>query len=215
MLQEIGNIVVIGLKARADRWTRCLEIFKREGVTNVTHYQTEADFKDLHRHCSKDFIKLLKYKGKVKNLVFFEDDFELVDGWKSVLQKAWQDVPKDFDLLYLGANLTEKPKRITDNVMQVRGAWCMHAVVLSNKFINYILNSYDVNRVWCVDEWIRQQADIRKFYMTYPMIAYQREGFSDLVGRYVKYEIFENKYYKEYEDCCNGTRLPTATERGR
>jgi hypothetical protein len=133
MFNEIGNIVVIGLEARQDRWKRCQEIFKQNDISPVTHYSTVQDFNDMHRHYMKDFMQMLRVKGSGNYLCFFEDDFELVDGWEDVLRKAWEDLPKDFDMLYLGANLTAPPKYITNNIMRVTGAYLMHGCILSNK----------------------------------------------------------------------------------
>lgn len=211
MLQEIGKIVVVGLKERTDRWERCKEIFQSIGVTNVTHYETVINYNDVHRNYMKDFTRMLRdQRWSGDNLVFFEDDFELVDGWEEVLRKAWADLPKDYDMLYLGANLTMSPVTVTNNLMRVRGAWLMHATILSRKFIDFILKAYDYNRIWIIDEWYRQIANDRKFYMTYPMISYQRPGWSDAVGAYTDYQIFTNQYYKTYENSFTATRLPSS-----
>lgn len=193
-MERFGNVVVFGLEDREDRWLRSKEILEEIGVKKVTRYATQIDPLDKHRHCTKDFLQMLRRKGQ-QNIVFFEDDFELVKGWEEVLDKAWKDLPDDWDLLYMGANLTSPPQKITDNLLKIRGAWMFHAVIMRDRFINYILNKYDVNRYWVFDEWLRQEAIRRHFYMTYPMISYQRAGYSDLVGQYVNYDIFNNKFY--------------------
>jgi hypothetical protein len=194
-LQQIGSIVVIGLAAREDRWQRCEEIFKQNKITKVTRYVTTKDEKDIYGHAVKDFLNLLRLKKG--NLVFFEDDFELTNGWEDILIKAWKGLPSDFDLLYFGANLTESAKRVTSSLVKVRGAWCLHAAVFSEKFVNYVLRNYEYPRCGVMDEWIRAQSDVRKFYMVYPMIAYQRKGYSDYQNKEVEYNLFENKYYKK------------------
>lgn len=209
MLNEIGNIVVIGLDMRKERWARCEEIFHREAISPVTHYRTEIDYNDLHRHYMKDFLQMLRVKGRGQYLVFFEDDFELTDGWEAVLREAWAELPPDFDMLYLGANLTRMPLYYSEHLVKIQGAWLMHAVIMSRKWIDYILRHYDLNRIWIIDEWYRQMAASRKFYMTYPMISYQRAGYSDATGKYEDYKIFENQYYENY---CNDTRLSAASE---
>jgi hypothetical protein len=196
MIQQIGEIVIVGLAERTDRWQRCIEILKENKINKVTHYQTQKDPVDVYRHATIDFLDLLKIK-RGNDLVFFEDDFELKEGWEEVLKKAWEDLPKDFDMLYLGANLTKTPKRITSNLVRVRGAWCLHGVVMSAKFIEYFLKTFDINRRIVIDEWCRTIAEERKFYMTYPMICFQRKSYSDFVKKEVWYDIFNNKYYKE------------------
>jgi hypothetical protein len=202
-LNEIGDVVVIGLEARKDRWERCLEICKMYDINPVTHYTTVCDYSDKHRHYMKDFLQMLRVKGNGEALVFFEDDFELVDGWEEVLKKAWKDLPIEWDMLYLGCNLTGDIKKVTNyqgeeskSLVKVQGAWLMHATILSKRFIKYILHNYDYNRIWIIDDWYRQQAPYRQFFMTYPMISYQRKDYSDFINAYTDYQIFENKFYK-------------------
>lgn len=195
MLNDLGRVVVIGLREREDRWKRCVEIFTQHGVSPVIHYETEKDYNDLHRHYMKDFKQMLR-TVKGANVVFFEDDFELVDGWQEVLDRAYRDLPQWWDMLYLGCNLTVDVKKETDNLVRVMGGWLMHATILSPRFVDFILKEYDHNRIWIIDEWYRQMAPMRKFYMTYPMISYQRKDYSDFIGGYADYPIFENKYYK-------------------
>jgi hypothetical protein len=147
----------------------------------------------------QDFLTMLRLK-RGEDLLFFEDDFELVEGWDNVLGKAWDDLPKDYDMLYLGANLTKRPLFVTENLVRIRGAWFMHAVIMSAKFIDYILKEYDPKHPKIIDEWYRCIAYERKFYMTIPMVSYQRKGKSDFLKREIYYDIFENKYYKAYNE---------------
>jgi hypothetical protein len=194
MLNEF-DIIVLGLESRTDRWKRCTEIFEENKITKVTHFVTQKDERDIFWNATQDYLKMLNMAKD--NTVFFEDDFELVNGWDGILRKAWQDLPKDFDMLYLGANLTTKGKRLTNNLVKIYGAWCLHAVIMSRKFIDWILTNYDIDRRMAIDDWMRVIAPEKKFYMTYPMISFQRPGYSDYLGKEVEYNIFEKKYYKK------------------
>ena len=90
----------------------------------------------------------------------------------------------------------------------------MHAVIMSRPFIQYILKTYDLNRIWIIDEFFRRIAPYKKFYMTYPMISFQRNGFSDAVGRYIYYDIYNNEFYKKlHEDYSTRTWLSATPER--
>lgn len=210
MILNKFEIVVIGLKARQDRWKRCKEILEGAGVERVTHYQTEQDFSDSHAGYMKDFLTMLQYKGYT-DLMFFEDDFELTPEWEKVFTRAYNDLPEKWDMLYLGANLTAPVQIVTRNIVRVNGAWLMHATLLRKKFIDYILQAYNPQRVKIIDEWYRQIATRKEFYMTIPMISYQRPDFSDMVGQYVDYQIFGNKHYKRaYEYIRTSSQLPPA-----
>jgi len=85
----------------------------------------------------------------------------------------------------------------------------MHATLLSPKFIEYILEKYPPANIRIIDEWYRKIAPLREFYMTMPMISYQRKDYSDFVGQYVYYDIFANKHYtRAYESFKFNSQLP-------
>jgi hypothetical protein len=193
----IRNFEIIVFGYREDRWVRCEEILSSYGL-KATRIKTNPPAKNLekYRQTQREFLGCLKQK-KARLLTFFEDDFELTDGWEDVLRKAWDDVPKDFDLLYLGANLTDKPERLTNNLVRIRGAWTFHGVMISGAVIEYIFRNYDPNKNLVFDEWLRRISPMRRFFMVYPMICYQREGFSDYAGKVVFHNLFNNKYYKQ------------------
>jgi hypothetical protein len=151
---------------------------------------------------------LNRFRGR--DLMFFEDDFELTPGWEDVFVKAYNDLPQRWDMLYLGCNLTSHPKRITDSLARVMGAWLMHATLIRASFIDFILMYYNPSKVRIIDEWYRQQAPYREFYMTMPQISYQRPDYSDMEGMYVNYQnmALRNKFYKRAyynEDFSNGS----------
>jgi hypothetical protein len=208
MILNNFKIVVIGLRARADRWKRCKKILSGAGVREVIHFTTEQDFKDSHRGYMRDFLQMLRHLGD-SDLMFFEDDFELIPGWEAVFEKAYADLPESWDMLYLGANLMSGVDIITSNLVKVNGAWLMHATLLRKKFIEKILQVYNPDRVKIIDEWYRREAYRYNFYMTMPMISYQRPDFSDMVGQYVDYQIFGNKHYiRAYENISNRFKIP-------
>lgn len=188
------NVCVIGLKARKDRWARCKEVLQGK-VERVTHYTTVQDFQDSYKGYMTDWLKMLKmFQGGP--LMFFEDDFEFTDDFDEVFDKAIAELPQSYDMLYLGANLQAPVTRYSDHLVRVNGAWLMHATLLSAKFIDYIIEVYPNSNIRIADEWYRRIAPQREFYMTVPMISYQRKDYSDFVQRYVYYDIFSNKFYK-------------------
>jgi len=199
------------LKERSDRWERCKEVLSKAGVKKVTHWVTQQDYEDKYRGYMKDFLNMLRhFQGE--DLMFFEDDFEFTEGWEETFEKAYQELPKTFDILYLGANLQEPVTRAGAHLVRIYGAWLMHATLLSRKFIDDILLHYPPSNIRIIDEWYRKIAKTREFFMTFPMISYQRKDYSDFVGAYVFYDIFANKFYKRaYENFRDATPISTAS----
>ena len=201
------KICVIGLRARKDRWERCKEILQGR-AERVTHYVTVQDYQDSYKGYMKDWITMLKmFRGE--SLMFFEDDFEFTDEFDEVFDKAVSELPDNWDMLYLGANLQAPVKRYSDHLVKVNGAWLMHATLMSPKWIDFVIEKYPVSNIRIADEWYRRIAMQHEFYMTIPMISYQRKDYSDFVGRYVYYDIFCNKYYiRAYENFKSNSCLP-------
>jgi GR25 family glycosyltransferase involved in LPS biosynthesis len=191
---EISETVVYGLDRSEERWQRCLRILQKERIKDVTRFITTENKADLYRHANRDFVEMMRSR-KGETTLFFEDDFELTSNWREVLDKAAADLPKDWDILYLGANLTAKPILVTENLLRVKGAWMLHGVIFRYKFVRYFLDNYRVTP-WAIDQWFNEQALKCKFYMTYPMICYQRAGWSDFQNQNVDYRIFKNKFYE-------------------
>lgn len=197
MLEKIGKIVVLGLEARADRWARCEEIFRHFGIRHYVYHKTEEDITDLWGKASRDFLAMVRLHFNGEFTVFLEDDFELAENYDTVLEKAWEDLPSDFDLLYMGANLTAPADRVSDNLVKLNGAWTVHGVIFSKKFSDYVIDNYSYERCGVFDEWLRKIAPDKNFYMTYPMVAWQRASYSNFTKSNVAYELFQNPYYKE------------------
>jgi hypothetical protein len=188
----IDEIVILSLKNREDRRTRCREILDRCGL-EYRFYLTEKDDSRLYERAGEDFVKMLSTIEGVG--LVFEDDFELTKDWEDVLQKAYKELPRDYDLLYLGGNLTESAEKITSNLVKLNGAWCAHAIVYSKKFINFVIKNYRFETCGVYDDWLRRIAPKRKFYMTYPMVSWQRASYSDFQNQNVSYNLFINQHY--------------------
>ena len=122
--------------------------------------------------------------------VIFEDDIELI---------SWDlpELPDNFDMLYLGANLTDETERINDDLVKVKGAWTTHAIIYSKKGVSKILKQYDLGK-GIYDEWLRTKFNNQnECYLITPMIAFQRNGYSNIQGVEVDYtDVMLENYNK-------------------
>jgi len=124
-----------------------------------------------------------------KTLLTFEDDviFRPMDH----LDKALAQLPEDWDIIYLGANITSMvfgidqfpPVRYSDYLYRVRKAWTTHAVAYSRKVVDVIVRHYPVHSFEMYDNWLNSEIlPNYKCFLVNPMICYQRPGISDLWG---------------------------------
>lgn len=121
-------------------------------------------------------------------LLTFEDDVLFQD--TSHLDQALAELPAAWDVLYLGANITEeRPLRYSPHLFRLQSAWTTHAVGYSPAVMQYIIDHYHPDEDGMFDDWISRNV-LPKFnaFIVSPMICWQRKGFSDLWGRQTDYE---------------------------
>ena len=133
--------------------------------------------------------------NKYDYILVLEDDLILDKDFNVKLALLYSDVPKDFDILYLGSlfycgdnsfysklrNL--QSKKISDNVLQVDGCAGFHGYIISNKCAQKFLQEkvsfhIDDNAIG----WIQKYN--RKAYALYPPIVKQTLIDSNLSSKY-------------------------------
>lgn len=133
-------------------------------------------------------LKAFKATGE-ERLLTFEDDVLIQDDRH--LGNALAELPADWDILYLGANITEgvfgikefPPVRYSPYLYRVRKAWTTHAIAYSRKMVDIILQNYPVHSFEVFDNWLnREILPHYKCFLINPMICWQRPGISDLWG---------------------------------
>ena len=129
------------------------------------------------------------------NSVIFEDDVTF-EGAEN-LWRATDELPKDWDILYLGANVVgtdlcswPEPVQYSSHLRRVTQAWTTHAVCYSQKGLDWILNNWDHNSGQMYDDFLRCNLEKLQAFITDPMICNQRPGFSDIWLRDVDYGFF-------------------------
>ena len=121
----------------------------------------------------------------------FEDDCQLINSW-DIVEKAVSQLPDDWDMLYLGATLMKPIERYSDNLFRLKEGLCAHAIIYNSKrIVDYILNNFDRyenERRKTIDVFYAYDVQ-EKFncFITYPLVATQRAGFSDIENMEVDY----------------------------
>lgn len=180
---------------------------------------------DSHLECIKD-----AKKNNYENVLILEDDFMfLEEKINNHLMINYMDIPKDFDILFLGYNLNYG-YRYDINLMKVIGFTGAHSYILNKRTYEIILSSekifyktdisktfpvigletkYNLN-VKAYDLFLSKMIcqNRMKSYGIYPMISYQRPGYSDIEEKMVDYNktifepslrVFEKKYIKDFQ----------------
>lgn len=171
-----------------EEWTRGLIEFNRVGL-EVEKFQSIADI-GPHQSFSHSVRRILidfLYSG-ARTLLHVEDDCTFRD--LSYLPTALAQLPDDWDIVYLGANLilwgdgtVAPPERYSDHLFRVYGAWTTHAIGFNRKVVPFILEHQVGYSEQMIDNWLSQQLPGLKAYVVAPMVAYQRPRISSIWGK--------------------------------
>lgn len=142
--------------------------------------------------CRESYLSCLNLGKNV--FAIFEDDVMFMRCWRQTIRKAMLQLPKDWDALYLGATLNEPLERYSDNLFRLRKGWTTHAIIWNNQngIVDYILNHADSIRK--IDVFLACVQDMFNVYLTYPMVATQRPGHSDIINSYTDYSQIQERY---------------------
>jgi GR25 family glycosyltransferase involved in LPS biosynthesis len=120
-----------------------------------------------------------------------DDDAVLTDNFLEVLEKAYDSLPNDWHLLYLAANhnkdsMPTANDRISDCLYKMKGSIGSHAIIINRPAFHTILN-YASSPYGPLDVYLSMYQQICPCYITYPGLATQLPGRSDIIDKEVDY----------------------------
>lgn len=185
---------VINLDSRPDR----LASFQR----NKIPFEVER-FPGVVTTCGEDgctlsHIAILKTQ-KVFPFAVFEDDCVLIEDW-SIVERAMDQLPKDWDALWLGATLRIPLVRYSENLYRLRRAHTTHAIIYNTRrIVKDVLERYESFKGSNIDIYYCRMLQ-KKFncYITYPMVATQLSDYSDIAKVHTDNHNHILHQYKRY-----------------
>ena len=185
-LNFFDEVYVINLPHRLDRRQEMNEELGRHGIPFTIFEATLDDngIKGLVETMKRFFRHALSKKQS--NVMVLEDDAHfMVNNPVQFLAEVLPQLPKDYQLFYLGLNLLERPIRMSDNILKVRDAYSTHAICYSAEGMRACLEMLEVVPLMPYDIFMRQEIIPRNAaYCTFPMMATQRESYSDIEKRF-------------------------------
>lgn len=181
-LDFFDEVYVINLPHRVDRRMEMQEELDKAGIPFTFFEATKDDngvkglvetMKRLFRHC---------LDKRQANVVILEDDVKfLVENPVAFLKEVLPQLPKDYQLFHLGLNLLAPPKRISANILKIVDCYSTHAICYSAEGMKICLERLEEVPVQPYDIFVRSEMLCRgASYCTFPMLATQRESYSDI-----------------------------------
>jgi len=178
--------------SRPDRWIQATEEFERVGLEVERFASIPAD-SAVKSFCLSQYAMLKSFLASGKGVLLTLEDDAVFRGL-SHLRAVLDHLPIDWDILFLGANITDMvtgirehpPVRHSEHLYRVYHAWTTHAVAYSRGIAERIIREYDGISMY--DAWLSERIlPTCKAYLVNPMVAWQRPGKSDLWGQDTDY----------------------------
>lgn len=135
-------------------------------------------------------IIVLAKQLQLKNILIFEDDVEFSDDYNQKIILA-----KDFgaNVLYLGgSDKYASVEKINENFSLIKGSLCTHAYAITEKMYDIFIHALSDPKE-PIDVIYSKLSNEYEFYGYRPKIAWQRESYSDILERKIKYKSCTNE----------------------
>jgi GR25 family glycosyltransferase involved in LPS biosynthesis len=185
----LNNIecIVINLNERQDKKDYIIKHLKSRNI--IYSFFTAYKHNDPKRGCLESHLTVIKNAilNNVKHLLIMEDDCKYINGFASM-----NEPPSNWDMIYLGGTVHRIINKEYKGYAKVQ-CWTTHAYILNlenKELINKILEAenYDgeIDRYY-----IEKIHPYFNAYMVDPMIAIQKEGYSDIENKEVSYDFMQ------------------------
>lgn len=127
-----------------------------------------------------------------ENILVFEDDVKMVEDkitFHDVLDKAIKQLPGNYHLLYLGGQATGGYEYWhSDNLLPAVKYFATQSVIYSKQGIKEILA---LGMKYPIDNFIVEELQpMTRCYAIHPILCSQRDGFSDIGGQPMNWDVF-------------------------
>lgn len=174
--------------SRPDRWKQAINEFDRVGLSKYHRFPSVPADQPIRSFCLSQYAMLKTFLTTGSQTLLILEDDVIFDGL-GMLERSIADLPANWDMLFLGANITggvagiveRPPVAITSNIYRIRAAWTTHAIAYTRQAAKMISCAYDGTSMY--DAWLSEtMLPQLKAYLVNPMVAFQRPGKSDLWG---------------------------------
>lgn len=183
--------ICINLDRRPDRWKKVEAGFARHGITSVVRHPAADGLKmDIPSTwpytpgaygCLQSHLAVLRAARKkgTPNILIFEDDCVFDQEFKQKFADYIEQVPSDWDMLLLGGGHHEKPVKISDHIVKVKGTYLTHAYVLNQGIYDALIKLCEQGQR-VVDEYTVELQKTFNCYCFAPNLVWQERIDSDI-----------------------------------
>jgi len=192
----------INLDTRVDRKNQIENEFKKQDFINFNRFNAIKNKKG-YIGCSKSHLECLKIakQNKYPNVIIFEDDFEFLVGKKEFHNILNHLLNIDYDVFILSYNTSLKNIKKTKDALinKIKNTQTASGYIVNEKYYDiliknfedglYLLETTDKYSKYAIDQYWKQLQEKDKWFCYIKRIGKQRESYSDIEKRNVKYKV--------------------------
>ena len=215
------KVYCISIKERKDRQKNVIKECLKVNL-NFEFMLVNKNIENPIRGCLESHLKCIKkaLESNYDNILILEDDILFnIDGINELIEKNTIQIPKEFDILYLGYHINNGFK-FTDNVIKALSTQTTHCYVLNKRIFQYIIDN--IEKEWssipeysernyleklinwncrAIDlfyaKWVNHRRN--NSFALYPILGFQYPNYSDIENRMIDYRtIMKEKADKMY-----------------
>ena len=191
------KIYCINLDRATERWNTISEQFDRLNITveRFSAIEPELGCNGLLKGeigCMRSHYEVIKKANDLglKNVFVFEDDAVLVDDFENKFSLFVENIPNDWDFIYLGGNHVGGLNKINNYVNKMNYSFTAHSMAINNNMYQSILETLKQEQKQ-VDVYYAMMMQYCNAYVSNPHLSYQREGFSYIQNGYRNYNFLK------------------------
>lgn len=210
----VDECYVINLERRKDRMEHMINELKKIDVSyRIFNAIDGLKIKDRDNIISNPEVATIKsHMGVIKDAIYneydkiaiFEDDIIFCDDFDKRLKYYIENIPKDWDIMYLGSNLNscQEPALIKTGIYKVKESYGCFAMILNNKngLFQKIVNGENYNMPY--DNYIRSLQKELNCYVFKPFFVktlYTQSDINPDRGEF-SYDIVDKYFAPVFEE---------------
>ena len=222
------KVFCINLDNRKDRWEKCLGKFALLGIEGkverfsaltLSHLTDIAPKTRGRAGCALSHATILRKASELKlnNYLVLEDDFDLCyspDECLRSLQLSQEELPKEWNIFYLGGNLTDEYgifplEKFTNNLFKLNSCHTTHSLAVNSNFYETLNKELPTEEN--VFHWLPEKKAIdvhfsksilhtSRSFIPQKMLFIQHADFSDIENNYYDYADWMKNNFNSFKD---------------
>lgn len=117
--------------------------------------------------------------------LILEDDFQLCENFDVELKKVFNELPNDFEALWLGGRIVGEREDYSDSLMKIKGITGTYGYIVNHLFIDSLI--HELSKEDKLADWSMSRA-FKNVYRTKKNLVKHRDGYSYILNKEVEYK---------------------------